>query len=266
MPMKGSDALVGLGLLLVAGVQFTLLREDHVPQVPTPAAAVAAPRERTSATPSKPKTDAAPTPVVSTAAPSPEVSLSEEPPLLGERWAEAMLDEVLKLHPELKLTPEEVAGLKEVYVLCQNVRTSYEAEIVEVESMNSTHARLRIPPYPAAGAKLQQLFHEELKAELGEERYGDVDDHLGNTFEVAFKWFGASVQLLDVELKRDPDQGLLYRIVARMDFADAVDPELGMNETRLFSTTSHYTFKAETVATGEWRPLARHFPRLPDRW
>ena len=256
--MKLSDGLIVLGLGVVGALQLFYLREEAATRAPVltsivpPVTAVSRP-----ATPPENPALVEPAPPA-VAAPPPSA------PLLGERWMEATVDALLAEHGGLGLTPDEVAGLKDVYATCQNVRTTYEAEIAEVLSISGSQAKIRIPPYPVAGARLQQLFNDELKAELGEDRYGAVDDYLGDTFEVAFKWFGAAVQELDVELKRDPREGLMYRITARMDFADTVNPELGMNETRLFSTTSRYAFAAETVATGEWRPLARHFPRLPD--
>jgi hypothetical protein len=258
--MKLSDVLTLVGVVVVGGLQLAYLREEAATRAPLPAVNVPAPRPApASVVPAAVAAQPPPAP-----ASAPEAPAAPPVPLLGDQWLAATVDALLENQPDLKLTADEVAGLKEVYGYCQTVRTSFEADIAEVLSLTGTHARLRIPPYPVAGARLQQMFHDELKAELGEERYGDVDDHLGDTFEIAFKWFGAAVQVLDVELKRDPTEGLLYRIVARMDFADTVDPELGQNETRLFSTTSQYALKPETVATGEWRPLARHFPRLPD--
>ena len=260
--MRASDVAVGLVLVVAGGLQWFYLHEEAATRAPMPAPVLGAEKAPPAVVAAGPPRAPVPEPVAPT--PPAEAPTPTHGPLLGESWMAETVDGILAQHQELNLTAEEVAGLKDVYAYCQNVRTSYEADIAQIVSLNDNRARIRIPAYPVAGARLQQMFHEELKAELGEQTYGDVDDYLGNTFEVAFKWFGASVQELDVELKRDPAAGLLYRIVARMDFADTVEPELGQNETRLFSTTAHYVLKPETVATGEWRPLARHFPRLPD--
>jgi hypothetical protein len=183
-------------------------------------------------------------------------------PLNGERWLTATLDGLLELHPELKLSSEEVAQLKEIYAYCQQVRTTFEADIAELVAMGETRAQIRIPPYPQAGARLEALWVEEVSAELGENRFDEIDARLGETFEVAFKGFGTSVQLLDVELRRDPQEGLMYRIVARMDYFDPTETG-GLSSTPLITVAASYDLRPETVATGEWRPLARHFPRLP---
>lgn len=261
--MKLSDWALALALGAAAGVQLFIMRAQPGADVAPPPLAATPARTSAASPPARvaePAVTAAPVeadgsaPVVERSAPSWQ----------GERWTEEMLDALLVEHAELELEPDEVARLKEVYVYCQQVRTEFEAEIAEVLAIDASHARIRIPPYPQAGARLEQMLVEELTAELGEESFERVDGSLGETFEVAFKGFGTGAQLLEVELGGDVGTGLWYRIAAQLDFVDPVDPEAGSDGTPLLTTTSNHLLRAETVATGEWRPLARHFPRLPE--
>lgn len=258
-------------LLLVVGIHFVHVNADAVADAlfgPTPMFRQAQPEAaqpvRRTAKEAKPATSSparSETEQTAVAASAPAPALV---PLLGDAWTAATVDGLLAAHPELQLDAEEAMRLKDVYVTCQNVRTAYEAEIAEVLSITGNHARIRIPPYPEAGARLQQMLEEELTAELGELRSLEVEARLGETFDVAFKMFGAGAQQLEVDLLNNTRDGLMYRILARLDFADMEGPAQGMDESRLFSTTATYVLKPETVATGEWRPLAKHFPRLPE--
>lgn len=255
-------------LLLVVGIHFVHVNADAIANVvfgPTPTVASWPVKPTRSAERSTArKAGAAKTPDMRAAAPAVEAPPADPIPLLGDDWTAATVDGLLAAHPELQLDAEEAMRLKDLYVTCQNVRTAYEAEIAEVLSISGNRARIRIPPYPEAGARLQRMWEEELTAELGESRSLEVEARLGETFDVAFKMFGAGAQQLDIDLLNNTSEGLMYRINARLDFADMDDPEMGMDESRLFSTTATYVLKPETVATGEWRPLAKHFPRLPD--
>lgn len=255
-------------LLLVVGIHLVHVHADAIADAvfgPTPSVAPwpvkpNAPSPRPS--PGNEASTAAPQSRASSTAP---VSQAAEPiPLLGDDWTAATVDSLLDRHPELKLDADEALRLKDVYITCQNVRTAYEAQIAEVLSITANRARIRIPPYPEAGARLQRMWEEELAAELGDSRSLEVEARLGEAFDVAFKMFGAGAQLLEVDLLDNTRDGLMYRINARLDFADLDAPELGMDDSRLFSTTGIYVLKPETVATGEWRPLAKHFPRLPE--
>ncbi|HEX2099728.1 MAG TPA: hypothetical protein VHF69_03635 [Candidatus Synoicihabitans sp.] len=251
-----------LGLVLGASAHFVYTKRDFVlsPRDPLPPPLP----PLTIETPPAKSPEVVPPPTPAATAATQPATPAAPPITSGDRWLETTLDELVRQHPELQLTDDELTRLREVYVHHQHVRTAFEADIAQVTSIDANRARIRIPPYPVAGARLQQLFVADVNQELGPDVSGAVDEHLGDTLDVAFKWFGASAQELEVELKRDPAEGLMYRIVARMDFADVSDPQLGGDDTRLFSITSHYQFRPETIATGEWRPLARHFPRLPD--
>ena len=252
-------------LLLVVGIHLVHVNADAIaealfgspPSFGRPAATAAPP-----ASPAGAEAWSAPTAAAKAEAPA--STAAPAVPLLGDEWTAATVDGLLAQHPELRLDAEETVRLKDIYVYCQNVRTAYEAGIAEVLSITPTRAKIRIPPYPEAGARLQQMWEDELTAELGEERSLEVEARLGETFDVAFKMFGAGAQHLEVDLVRAEQEGWAYRILAQLEFADVDSPELGLDESRLFSTTGTYVLKPETVATGEWRPLAKHFPRLPE--
>lgn len=265
--MKLRDWGMMFGMSAAAALQLLLVRErTAAPSLAaaSPSATLAAPAETPAA--EQPEEVGA-AGVVSSEADAPveaPPAATSAPAWDGERRMEEALDVLLVSRDELELSPDEVRRLKDVYAYGQHVRTSFEAGIAEVLSIDDTHARIFIPAYPEAGARLEQLLVEEFSAELGEEAFARVDGSLGEVLEVAFKGFGAGAQLLDVDLVDDGEAGLWYHIDAQVEFVDPVDPEAGSDGTPLLTITSSHLLRAETVASGEWRPLARHFPRLPE--
>ncbi len=106
----------------------------------------------------------------------------------------------------LELTEAESAELKRVFVFHQQVRLRYEADIARVVSTAET-VTITIPPYPAAGAQLQERFLTAIEKTLGPDRTNTLIFRMMPKLEYLFEGFGLDQQeivvsyLLEVSLQ-----------------------------------------------------------------
>lgn len=138
-------------------------------------------------------------------------------PPAGERGAELLLQTgesfVRERAQGLNLTETEIKALGRSFAYHQQVRAAFEAELATITPTDDA-VTITIPPYPAAGQHLRELWLADLTATLGAERSAALAERMQPLMDLHFRGFGRDNQqiVLTPGARQEHDGAQLYDV------------------------------------------------------
>jgi hypothetical protein len=156
------------------------------------------------------------------------------PERLVDRLDVAPMNEAFEVNDDLvellRLEPGEVSLMNDAFQFTRETQVAFEQELVEVEVVDSSLARLRIPPYPEEGEALREDLYLALEATLGPARMDRMIDVSETQLRRQFNHFGRAERSLAFEVIETPDGSIPPYLLIRDAWTTSDDPSTRRTE------------------------------------
>jgi hypothetical protein len=184
---------------------------------------------------------------------------------VGEAPAEHMLRGVIAANAEeLKLSPEEVNRLVAETLEFQEIQTELITRFLQETRYDPASVTLHVPPYPAEGKLLRDMYHQRLKAAFPDGKFEQIQERIGGYLDESFRGFGIADQTFT--LTRSTEKPGALEVGWEVRVPESQTPS-GPNEGMSYpGSLGRALLTPQQIVSGEYRFLApvvaRHFPEI----
>ena len=127
---------------------------------------------------------------------------------------------------KVNLTFEEHGKMVEMLCFYQTTRAAFELSMATVNA-TSDRLEVKIPAYPTAGARLQELIQQRMAEIVGGERAGTVWADISGDLAGLFNHFGRGPQTIEAQIFSGSGADTVYQFRRSTTWRDASGTEVG---------------------------------------
>lgn len=152
----------------------------------------------------------------------------------------------------IPITDEEKSNLIKACLDQYAIMSAFEQSIADV-SISDNQLIAQIPPYPAAGKRLQEMLHEEFVKVLGATRASRIEQALSDEIAGQFNQFGNAWQTVHARIADARAANPVFEVRRRSEWA---------TETGAKSSTAVTRFTAEQLGDGDFAVFSNQLRSL----